>query len=374
MSKNSDKNEKSKKEKSEKSEKNKEKVEKVESKKDKNDKVDKPEKNDKPSDKGGKKTKPRRKKNTVLTDIETYDPNNLRFEDPSPEEIKSGSKVPITGYRVSIYTLNEDGTEGDLVFPVEGFSFGVQENTSPETGKLSGYSMSICMYDREGATQKQKNIVTKIQDVAKVIKKHIYSIRNEIKKYTIEHENDKELKKIDPLYWKRDEKGNIMTERGPTLYPKLIERKAKTVEDKKTGEKKEVPGSILSVFYNVDEVDENGEYAIIQLEDLIGKYYNAQPCAIKFESIWVGGTSISLQYKVVECDVHFIEYNSNNRLLHSKGKPEKMDKNNDKVNKLKGDKGEKGEEKKGDKGEKKEGKDNKENEDELTLDNLQLED
>ncbi len=281
-------------------------------KKDKDVKIDvKPEKVDKKEEKADVKEtttnkapskgkgKPRRKKNNMLAYPDTYDFDNLRFDEITEEQIPSKNKKgpALSYYRIPIYTKNPDGTEGDLIWMGEqGFSFGVQENTSPETGNPTGYSISYCMYDREGATPKQLKIVKQWDELA------------------------------NPLYWKIDETGKRMEDRGPTLYPRLMEQKAKTIENKK-GEKEDIPGKILSVFYNEDDVDEEGNPVEIDALELVGKYAKIKP-AIKLEGIYIGGTTISLQYKVQEADVQ-LQSAGNKRLLHrpdKQVKPEKIEK------------------------------------------------
>jgi hypothetical protein len=105
-----------------------------------------------------------------------------------------------------------------------------------------------------------------------------------------------------------------------------MEQKAKTIENKK-GEKEDIPGKILSVFYNEDDVDEEGNPVEIDALELVGKYAKIKP-AIKLEGIYIGGTTISLQYKVQEADVQ-LQSAGNKRLLHrpdKQVKPEKIEK------------------------------------------------
>jgi hypothetical protein len=284
-----------------------------------------------------KKTKPRRKKNTVLTDLLTYTASErMKYEDPSPEEIKVG-KATVTAYRVNIYTTNEDNTEGDLICDMEEcFSFGVSENTD-QSGKPNGYSLPLCLYDKDGATENQKLKVKKMEEIIQHAKEHIYNIRKEIKK-DIDSPNDKDLRKLEFFYYSKDEDGNKLLDKGPTIYPKLMERKEKEVKDSKTGEVKVIPQEFFSKFYDVNNVDEKGDPVELNPLDLIQKYMKAK-CAIKFESIFVGN-AITFQYKVYECDCDILQSSGGSRkLLHKKndkkveklvGKKEKAEKKVDK--------------------------------------------
>lgn len=218
--------------------------------------------------------------NTQLTTAYGYDTKRMIFSEAQDGSIPN-SVPAITYKRITIQTRNEDGTTGDLIFPTSQlFSFGVSENTNQETGKVNGYSMPLCLWNRDGATKEEKGWSDTFNNVAEACKRYLVDHREEIEQYELEM-ND--LKKFNPLYWKRD-KGKIVEGTGPTLYAKLIVSKKHN--------------KIVTMYYDTDgeEVDPL---------TLLGKYCYAQ-AAVKIESIFLGN-KISFQVKLYECEVKLAE-------------------------------------------------------------------
>jgi hypothetical protein len=218
--------------------------------------------------------------NTQLTTASGYDTKNMIFSDAQSGSIPNS--VPAINYqRINIQTRNEDGTTGDLIFPTSQlFSFGISENTNPETGKVNGYVMPMCLWNRDGATKDEKGWSTAFDNVVDACKDHLVANREEIGQHDLEK---RDLKKFNPLYYKRD-KGKVVEGTGPTLYAKLIVSKKMN--------------KIVTMFYNNDgeEVDPL---------TLLGKYCYAQG-AVKIESIFIGN-KISLQVKLYECEVRLMD-------------------------------------------------------------------
>ena len=216
--------------------------------------------------------------NTQLTTASGYDTKRMIFSDPQAGSIPNS--VPQINYkRITIQTKNQDGTTGDLILSTSRlFSFGVSENANPETGKVNGYVMPICLWNRdsEKVTKEEKDFTEAFDSIIEKCKEHLVSHREEIEQYDLAMSD---LKKFNPLWWKR-EKGKIVEGTGPTLYAKLITSKK---QDK-----------IVTMFYDnngdaIDPLTLNGKYC----------YVNA---AIKFESIFIGN-KISMQVKLYECEV-----------------------------------------------------------------------
>lgn len=218
--------------------------------------------------------------NTQLTSASGYDTKRMIFSEPQTGSIPNS--VPAINYkRILISTLNEDGTTGDLIFPTSSlFSFGVSENKNPETDKVNGYVMPLCLWNRDSPTKEEKAWSTAFDSVIERCKEHLIANREEIDQYNLEMTD---LKKFNPLYWRR-ERGRVVEGTGPTLYAKLIVSKK---QDK-----------IVSMFY-----DENGEE--IDPLTLLGKYCYAK-AAVKIESIFIGN-KISMQVKLYECEVKVAE-------------------------------------------------------------------
>lgn len=219
--------------------------------------------------------------NTQLSSASSYDVSNMIFSEPVVGTIPD-SKPQISYRRVNIQTRNNDGTVGELIFPTEPalFSFGVGKNMNPETGKVSGYVLPICLYNRENPTSGEKQWVKKFDEVVEKCKDYLIENRELLEQFELER-ND--LKKFNPLYWKRD-KGRIVEGTGPTLYAKLIQSKKM---DK-----------IVTMFFSHD----GSPLDPLELE---GKYCSVK-AAIKIESIFFG-TKLSLQVKLYECEVKLLQ-------------------------------------------------------------------
>lgn len=230
--------------------------------------------------------------NTQLTSAKGYNVNRMRFSKPIVGNIPD-SKPAISFKRINITTKNEDGTEGELIIPTtELFSFGVSENKSQETGNVNGYVMPLCLYNKDGASEEEKDFVTTFNNIVEAAKKHLLDNKDEIEKYDLD---ERDLKNFNPLYYKK-EKGKIVEGQGPTLYAKLIVSKK---QDK-----------IVSFF---TDRDDNPLNAL----DLLGKYCYAN-AAIKFESMFIGN-KISFQVKLYEASVRLS--NSGMRRLITKSRP-----------------------------------------------------
>ena len=218
--------------------------------------------------------------NTILTPASGYDVSRMRFSQPAIGTIPN-SVPPISYKRINISTINPDGTSGELVLPTEQvFSFGIGENTNPDTGKVNVYVMPLCLWNRDSPTKAENEWSETFDKIVEKCKDHLLDNKEEIEQYNLER-ND--LKKLNPLYWKR-ERGKIVEGTGPTLYAKLIVSKKQN--------------KITSMFFDVDG-------NAIDSQALIGKYANVK-AAIKIESIFVG-TKVSLQVKLYEAEVKLMD-------------------------------------------------------------------
>jgi len=229
--------------------------------------------------------------NTQLTPAAGYNPKTrLVFSDPICGSIPD-SKPKIEFKRINISTRNEDGSIGELIIPTERlYSFGVSENTSQETGKVTGYTFPLCLWGRDGPSNEERAWTDTFDKIVECCIDHLVENREEIEMFDLSRADLTKAKGgINPLYWKKekvkDEKtGKIvlktLTEKGPTLYAKLIYSKK---HDK-----------FLTQFF-----DQNDE--ILQARDLMGKHCHASG-AVKIESIFIGA-KISLQVKLYEAVV-----------------------------------------------------------------------
>lgn len=216
---------------------------------------------------------------TQLTSASGYNVQKMIFNEPQDNKIPNSS---FSYKRINISTENNNGTTGDLVLktPVL-FSFGVQENINPESKEVNGYIMPLCLWNRNGPTDEEKEWTDTFNAICNRCKDHLIEKKQEINKWDLELAD---LKKFNPMYWKRDKKtGAIEPGTGPTLYPKLI-------VTKKDGNEK-----IMTVFYDKHTGEDISPLSIL------GKMCNVV-AAIKIESIFIGNR-ISLQIKLWEVEV-----------------------------------------------------------------------
>lgn len=268
--------------------------------------------------------------NLQLTSAVGYNVKNIVCSEPKLQEVppKDDKKkdATVNYMRISISTKYPDGTVGDLIIPTpELFSFGVGENTSKDSGQLSGHTMSLCLWNRDRQTEKYipteeqfewtntfTNIVNHLKAVLIEYHKNnmLVDNKNGFTKYRYAEDDDDAdanggystqvfrglLGKLNPLYWGKGVKRAIPSkdqngfeekgvyDNGPTLYAKLIESKKK--------------GKIITQFYDYNDNP-------IDPIKLMGVYCTTYS-AVKIESIYIGG-SISLQVKLYEANCKILE-------------------------------------------------------------------
>lgn len=226
--------------------------------------------------------------NSQLTNAKNYKPTEqMIFSDVISGEIPD-SKPKIEFKRINISTKYEDGTIGDLIIPTQRvYSFGVSENKSMETGKVSGYTFPLCLWNRDGPTKEEKVWTDTFESIVECVIDHLVANRDEIDMYELTRTDlTKSKGGLNPLYWKKEKHKDEATGRtvlrvvpgsGPTLYSKLIYAKK---HDK-----------FVTNFYDINDEQ-------IDARDLMGKHCYATG-AVKLESIFIG-SRISLQIKLYE--------------------------------------------------------------------------
>lgn len=223
--------------------------------------------------------------NTQLSSSTSYNVANMRFGKVIVGSAGApGSGPAIKYYRIPVNTLNSDGTIGELVFQTEElFSFGVSENKDQNTGKVNGYTLPLCMWNKDAPTDAEKAFTRVLEEVVEKCKDHLLleETKDEIGKYELERS---ELKNMNSFIYRKKEKGKVIDGVGPVLYPKLIESKKNN--------------KIVTSIFN----DRGQE---IDPMSLVGKYCWVK-AVIKIESIYVGA-KITLQVKVYEAGVRLVD-------------------------------------------------------------------
>ena len=227
--------------------------------------------------------------NTQLSDHTGFDISRMIFSKAESKQIPNDNpSAPKMTYKtIGIGVRNIDGTRGDLVFETatDLFSFGVSPNTEMGSTRVNGYTMPLCLHNKEGVTESEKSFTDTFNQIIEHIKKHVLSVKDDIERYDLD---EADLKRMNPLYYKRVQ-GKVVDGFGPTLYAKLLYKKGKKDEGCK----------ILTEFVNVDT---NETIDPLTLE----KKYCFVTGAVKFESIYIG-TKISVQIKLTEALVRLLD-------------------------------------------------------------------
>lgn len=219
--------------------------------------------------------------NTQLTSAMNYPIQNIIFSKPIVTSLGDGATA-LNVRRIMIGTRNPDGTTGDLLFSTtELFSPGVKENRDMMTKKLNGHSVGLVLWNKDGPTDMEKGLTDTLVKVFDQCKQHLISIRKEIKQPDLELSD---LKKFSPLYWKKNDDGDVVEGTGPSLYAKLIVSKKQN--------------KILSQFYDYDG-------NVIDPLSLIDKFCFGE-FVIKIESIFIGSKT-TLQVKCYEAKMRTLE-------------------------------------------------------------------
>jgi hypothetical protein len=207
-----------------------------------------------------------------LSNVSNFDTERIIFSEAKETNIPGS-------YRITIGTRYPDNLVGPLIFSTDTvYSFGIQENKSMDKPvRTTGYSIPLCLWNKEGPTEYQKEFIEAVENASDAIKR--YMLRPEVKKSVKKYDLvESDLRKFSPLWYKKED-GEIVQGRGPMLYPKLMCNKD------------------LEIY--TDIADQNGH--TVDPMTLLNQKCSVRAC-VKIESIFIG-SKISLQVKVVELEV-----------------------------------------------------------------------
>ena len=235
--------------------------------------------------------------NTQITSAAGYNVENMIF---SKIQIQKIGDTGMTAKRINVGTKNKDGSEGELVFLTDKlFSFGVSENVDQKTNAVNGYTMPLVLESKDGATEGEKAFIDTFNAVVEKCKDYLLNNKKQLKLNDLERTD---LRKLNPIYYKKNSDGEVVDGSSPTLYPKLI-------VSKKNGANK-----IITEFF--DGATGQSYNAL----DLIGKYCHTR-AVIKIESLFLGSLKISLQVKLYEAEVNLINSGVKRLLSRPSGNP-----------------------------------------------------
>ena len=211
-----------------------------------------------------------------LTSIDNLSPKDVIFNEAKDYNVKD-SKIKYK--RIPIETMYPYGKKGPLVVETPFlFSFGINEKKDQNTNKLVGYSLPVCLWEKDSSPNLQEEQFYKfICKLTEISQKYLEE----------EYGADVASSLSEPLYYKQveytDKKGKKKTKRdttsAPILYAKLIySEKLKNILSlfRTKGKKKVNPFNYLNQYCNVK-------------------------MALIIEGIFISKTVTSLQIKVHEC-------------------------------------------------------------------------
>ena len=211
-----------------------------------------------------------------LTSIQDLSPQSIIFNEAKEYNVKD-SKIKYK--RIPIETVYPDGKKGPLVIETPFlFSFGVSEKKDQNTNKLVGYSIPVCLWEKDSSPNlKEEQFYRFLCKLTEICQKYLEE----------EYGSDFASSLSEPLYYKQieytDKKGKKKTKKdssaAPVLYAKLI------YSDKLK--------KILSLF-NVKGKKKVNPF------NYLNQYCNVK-MALVIEGIFISKTVTSLQIKVHEC-------------------------------------------------------------------------
>ena len=251
-----------------------------------------------------KKQNERNYNTELITDLDGYDVSNLVFDEPSSSEIPGNP--PVTIYRINVATKNPDGKEGNLVFAGGALkTYGIQEKHDQKSNELTGYSMSLMLFDDDGRSEQHVAIQNFIDRIVEKCKDFLLKSKKAIKRGDMERSD---LKKISPIGFLKDKETSESLKDKPILSTGIMYTKPR--QDK---EGNLIEGKIKTIFYEDNEEDNSNPRELVALE-LLGKRGIVKP-AIRIENIFIG-PAIKVQVKIVETFIQTEERQpKQNRLL-----------------------------------------------------------
>ena len=226
-----------------------------------------------------------------LSSFENITEDNIIFQTAKKFEIPN-SKMKYERIKIERKLPNGKTTPLVVATPFL-FSFGISERKDQETNKINGYSIPVCLWKKDAEPNQKEtnflNIIKKVQDLCQDDLSREYG-ENEASSLS------------DMLYYKQveyfDKKGKTKKKKDETSSPVLYVKLIYSSETKK--------------FSTIFRVKGNQEVKPLEYKD---KYFNTR-MAIIFDSIYLGGKSISIQVKAHE--VHILPFEERKSILDFK--------------------------------------------------------
>ena len=242
-----------------------------------------------------------------LSSFENINEDNIVFHSAKKFKIPN-SKMKYERIKIEMKLPDDKTTPLVVATPIL-FSFGLSERKDQETNKINGYSIPICLWKKDAEpNQKETNFLNIINKVQELCQDHI----------SREYGGNESSSLSDMLYYKlqeyHDKKGKPKKKKdlssSPVLYVKLIY----STETKK--------------FSAIFKVKGKQEVKPLEYKD---KFFNTR-MAIIFDSIYLGGKSISIQVKAHE--VHILPFEERKPLLEYIEEEEEEEDDYEKIDEL----------------------------------------
>ena len=211
-----------------------------------------------------------------ITRIQDWTPKSIIFNEAKEYKIKD-SKIKYK--RIPIETVYPNGKKGKLIIETPFlFSFGVNEKKNQETNKLVGYSIPVCLWEKDGSPSLQEEQFYEfLLKLTKICQEYLAE----------EYGADLASSLSEPLYYKQveytDKKGKKKTKRDTSAAPVLYEKLIYSEKVKK----------ILSLFRT------KGKQKVNPF-NYLNQYCHVK-MALIIEGIFISKNVTSLQIKVHEC-------------------------------------------------------------------------
>lgn len=211
-----------------------------------------------------------------LTRIQDFNSQSIIFNDAKEYRVKD-SKIKYK--RIPIETVYPDGKKGSLVIETLFlFSFGVNEKRNQDTNKLVGYSIPVCLWEKDGTPSLEEEMFYAFfVKLTELCQRHLED----------EFGPDVTYSLSEPLYYKQveytDKKGKKKTKRDTSSAPIPY---AKVIYSEKTKK-------IISLFRTKGKEKVNPF-------NYLNQYCNVK-MALIIEGVFISKTVTSIQIKVHEC-------------------------------------------------------------------------
>ena len=223
-----------------------------------------------------------------LSSFENIIEDNIVFHAAKQFKVPN-SKMKYERIKIEMKLPNGKTTPLVVATPIL-FSFGLSERKDQETNKINGYSIPVCLWKKDSEpNQREENFLNIIKKVQALCQNHL----------SIEYDENKASSLTDMLYYKQieytDKKGKNKRKKDESSSPVLYVKLVYSTETKK--------------FSTIFKVKGKQEVKPLEYKD---KFFNTR-MAIIFDSIYLGGESISIQVKAHE--VHILPFEERKPLL-----------------------------------------------------------